>query len=304
MRRLPPLHTLRAFEAAARHESFLRAAEEIHLTPSAVSHQIRSLEENLGITLFHRHPRAVSLTEAGGEFLLTVREALDNLERTVRRLTSDSAERVLTVSAAPVFAMGWLIPRLADFHAAYPDIEVRLDTQLEFVDFAKSDVDLAIRYSASPQAPGLVTHLLFHEQPTVICSPALAEKLKTPDDLRRCTLIHTYTQVGKWRAVLAAAGMTDIDLDRGPHFANDMLALEAAASGLGAAIVNRNVAEIWVAEGRIVIPFELDYCGDHGYHLVYPANAADRPRVVAFRDWLQGIIEGETPADASAVEAG
>lgn len=297
MKRLPPLNTLRAFEAAARHESFLKAAGELHLTPSAVSHQIRTLEEHLGVSLFHRRPRAVSLAEGGRAFWASVRDALDDISRAAERVAADPGGRVLTVSAAPVFAMGWLIPRLADFHSQHPDLEVRLDTSLDLVDLDASDVDVGIRYTASPDFEGLHVELLFHEQPAVICSPAMAAGLSGPGDLRGVTLIHSHTQVGKWRAVLAAAGVDDIDLDRGPRFANDILTLEAAASGLGAAIVNRNVAERWLAEGRVAVPFTLDYSGPHGYYLCYPEHAAGQDKIVAFSDWLREMLAREGPTD-------
>lgn len=293
MRRLPPLNTLRAFEAAARHESFLRAAEELHLTPSAVSHQIRTLEEHLGVDLFYRRPRAVALSQAGRAFAPVVADALDGIARAAERIAADPGGRVLTVTAAPVFAMGWLIPRLVDFHQRHPDYEVRLDTSLELLDLNASDVDVGIRYTTGPDYPGMHVELLFHEQPAVICSPAMARGINGPADLRGVTLIHTRTQVGKWRAVLAAIGVEGIDLERGPHFANDMLALEAAASGLGVAIVNQNVAERWLAEGRIAIPFDLDYTGPQGYYLVYPEAVAAQPKIVAFREWLLALIERE-----------
>lgn len=296
MKRLPPLNTLRAFEAAGRHESFLQAAQELHLTPSAVSHQIRALEEYLGVSLFHRRPRSVSLNDGGRAFWSSVRDALADIGRAAERVASDPGARVLTVSAAPVFAIGWLIPRLAAFHARRPDLEVRLDTSLELLDLDNSDVDLGIRYTARPDFPGLQVELLFHEQPAIVCSPAMAARLEGPEDLRHCPLIHTRTQVGKWRAVLAASGIEDVDLDRGLHFANDMLALEAAANGLGVAIANQNVlSERWFTDGRLTIPFALDYTGPHGYYLCYPEAAAGRDKIVAFRDWLHEVVDQEVP---------
>lgn len=296
MSALPPLNPLRAFEAAARHESFLRAAEELHLTPSAVSHQIRTLEQHLGVSLFHRRPRSVSLSDAGRAFAPTVRDALEDIARAARQIAADPATRVLTVTAAPVFAMGWLIPRLADFHGAHPELDVRIDTSLELLDLTASDIDAAIRYTVNPDYPGLAVELLFHEQPAVICSPGMAQRLRGPEDLRHCPLIHTHTQVGKWRAVLAALGVDGVDLSRGPHFANDMLALEAAASGLGVAIVNQNVvARRWIDEGRIAIPFDLEFSGPHGYYLCYPEAVAESAKIVAFRDWLRGIVGREHP---------
>lgn len=303
MRRLPPLNPLRAFEAAARHESFNRAGEELHVTASAVSHQVRTLEEYLGVTLFHRHPRAVSLTAAGRDFLPPIEDALDRIGLAAERMSRAAADNVLTVSAAPAFAMGWLIPRLIDFQAQRPDIEVRLDTSVTLVDFTRSDVDVAIRHTLNPAGDGLHTHCLFLEELVIACAPVLAGKLRKPEDLPGHTLLHSQTRMGAWRAWASSVGLEELDAVRGPRLANDTMALEAAVSGLGVAIIQRHVAERTIAEGRLVVPFESDYRTSCGYHLVYPASAAERSRVAAFRDWLLAAVEAESAADIPEADA-
>lgn len=295
MRRLPPLNPLRAFEAAARHESFNRAAAELHVTASAVSHQVRALEDYLGVTLFRRHPRAVSLTDGGREFLPPIQEALDRIGVAAERLVRGSGEHMLTISTAPAFALGWLMPRLVDFQLAHPDIEVRLDTSMELVDFATSDVDVAIRHTSNPAAPGLQSDCLFLEELVVVCAPSMAPALNSPRDLEVRNLLHSLTRMGLWRTWLTAAGVTDLDADRGPRLDNDTLTLEAAARGVGVAIVPRQLAEHVIADGRLVMPFEIEYPGRQAYYLVYPEVAAGRPKIVAFRDWLLGALENSDP---------
>ena len=291
MRRLPPLNPLRAFEAAARHEGFNRAADELHVTASAISHQVRTLEEYLGVTLFRRHPRAVSLTDAGREFLPPVRESLDRIGVAAERLVRDCDDQVLTISVAPAFALGWLMPKLVDLQLARPELQVRIDTSIRLVDFATSDVDAAIRHTQTAAAPGLCTHRLFREELVVVCSPELASTLSHPADLAQVTLLQSEHHMGRWRTWLAAAGVTEADPERGPRLDNDTLALEAAARGLGAAIVQLQVAQQAIGEQRLAMPFDVGYTGPHGYFLVYPENAAERPKIAAFREWLLATLD-------------
>lgn len=301
---LPPLNALRAFEAAARFESFNLAAEQLNVTPSAISHQIKSLEAILGVTLFHRRTRAVRLTDAGRDFLPSVHGAFEQLRTAVARINPPRQARVLTVSAAPIFAMGWLIPRLADFRTAHPDIDVRLDTALELVDFATSDVDVAIRYTAKPKREGLVVHWLFRGDPVVVCAPGVAAELENPEDLHRVPLLHSSTSLGNWRAWLASADITGINSEQGPRFDNDTLALEAAMNGLGVAIAHRETAARWIEKGHLVAPFNISVPGHHGYHLVYPEAAGDHHKVAAFREWLLRILAEEDVAPQAQDGAG
>lgn len=307
MKRLPPLNALRSFEAAARFESFNKAAGQLHVTPSAVSHQIRTLEEYLGVDLFRRRPREVRLTEAGHTFLPPVRDALEQIATAAEHLMRRPESATLVVSAAPSFAIGWLVPRLTDFHAAHPEIEVRIDTSVEFVDFLDSDVDVCVRYTASPHFEGLRSHLLFREELVPVCSPRLVRGdggLREPADLAGVTLLHSLSRTGQWRAWLTAAGAGDVPTDQGPRFPNDAIAVEAAASGLGVALANRTVIERQLAEGRVVAPFDLGYSSDAGYYIVYPESAAHDTRIVAFRDWLLGVVAARgNAADVAATGA-
>lgn len=294
MRHLPPLNALRAFEAAARHESFNRAAGELHVTPSAVSHQIKTLEEFLGVELFHRRPREVRLSDAGRELLPPVRDALEQIRAAAERVSGRQAGSTLTVSAAPSFVIGWLVPRLPDFQATHPGIEVRLDTAPHQVDFRSSDVDACVRYAAVGADFGDVrTHWLFGEELVPVCSPAMVGEsgiLRTPQDLERVTLLHSFTRAGQWQSWLRAAGVEGIDAKKGPRFSTDSIAVEAAAVGLGVALASRTVVARQLAEGRVVIPFDVSYCHEYGYYLVYPDSSEDDPRVAAFRDWLLASV--------------
>lgn len=305
VRRLPPLNALRAFEAAARFESFNRAAGELHVTPSAVSHQIRTLEAFLGVALFRRGAREVRLTEAGRGFLPPVRDALEQIAGAAAHVTRRSETGTLVVSAAPSFAINWLVPRLAEFHTAHPEIEVRLDTSVELVDFRASDVDVCVRYTARPHFEGLRAHLLLHEELVPVCSPRQAEgRLRAPADLAGMRLLHSRSRTGQWRAWLAAAGVDHIPADRGPRFPDDAHAVEAAASGLGVALANPAVIERHLAEGRVVAPFEMGYCSDAGYYIVYPESAERDPRIAAFRDWLLGVVARHGAAAVVAATEG
>ncbi len=292
-RRLPPLPGLRAFEAVARLLSFRRAAEELCVTKSAVSHQIQALEDFLGARLLSRDTREVALTEAGQTFLPEVQAALERLAAAVARLRSRARSGPLTISLLPTFAVRWLIPRLADFHRRHPGIDVRLHTSLEAVDFAHSDIDLAVRYGRGDW-PGLHCDRLLAESLLPVCSPALLNgpvPLKEPADLARHTLLHNSAHPDEWMLWLTAAGVTGIDLERGPSFAYSELLLRAAAEGLGVAMARRHLVEEDLAAGRLVAPFKFAYARGCRYWLVCPTEALRDPRVAAFREWLLAQID-------------
>ncbi|MFQ6021798.1 MAG: transcriptional regulator GcvA [Acidiferrobacterales bacterium] len=288
MQRLPPLNAIHTFEAAARHLSFHRAAEELHVTPSAVSHQIRSLEDFLGVRLFHRLPRQVVLTTEGQAYLPPIRAALDQIKAATERVVGGTGP--LTMTVAPPFATGWLVPRLSRFQAQNPDIEVRLSlvTSTELVDFARSDVDLAIR-SGRGNWPGLSSHRLIGEELVPVCSPALLEglhPLKRPEDLRNFTLLHALPRITQWQMWVNAAGVTGVDVYRGPKFHNTPLALDAALAGLGIAIADRRLVARELESGRLIQPFDIVLPSESAYYLVYPEETADNPKIAAFRGWL------------------
>lgn len=288
-RRLPPLNAVHTFEAAARHLSFYHAAEELHVTPSAVSHQVRSLETFLGVRLFHRLTRQVALTEAGQAYLPAIRAALDQIKLATERIQSGRESGPLTMNVAPPFA-GWLVPRLPLFQVAQPDIEVRLNlvNSTELIDFSRSDVDVVIRYGEVDR-PNLANHRLISEQLVPVCSPILLDgssPLQQPEDLQNVTLLHALPRLGQWKIWLNAAGVSGVDAARGPKFHNTPLTLDAALAGLGVAIADKRLVTKELESGRLVIPFDIPLSGESAYYLIHPEDQTDNPKIAAFRDWL------------------
>ncbi len=298
-RNLPPLNSLRAFEAAARHLSFTKAAEELHVTPAAISHQIKGLEEQLGVPLFRRLTRALRLTEAGQAALPPLRDGFDKLADAVDLLRAHEQSGALTVSVGPSFAAKWLVPRLDRLRTAHPDLEVRLDATDQLADFQRDNVDLAIRYG-NGRYPGLEVERLLSEEIFPVCSPKLLDgpkPLAQPDDLRHHTLIHLDwdledVNAPSWRMWLLAAGIHDIDFTRGPVFSMMSLALQAAIEAHGVALASSVLVAGDLAAGRLVMPFDLSVCDpvDFAYHIVVPKRTANLPKVAAFRSWLRSEI--------------
>jgi LysR family glycine cleavage system transcriptional activator len=292
-RRLPPLNALRAFEAVARHLSMKLAADELHVTPAAVSHQIKGLERHLGVTLFRRLNRALLLTDEGQLCLPGVREGFERLARAMDPLRARERRSVLVASVAPSFATRWLVPRLDRLAAAHPDLELRITAEMSLADFRRDDVDVGIRFGAG-QYPGLRADKLFSDTVVPMCSPRLTagrRALRRPADLLRYTLLHddslnADSTAPDWASWLKAAGVDDPNPYRGPHFNQTDHALQAAINGLGVVLSRRTIAESDFAEGRLVAPFDLDLPLSFAYHLVCPELLADRPKVVAFREWL------------------
>lgn len=291
-RRPPLLNALRAFEASARHLSFTKAADELGVTPAAVSHQIRQLEDYLGMPLFRRLTRAVLLTDAAQACLPTLREGFDRLAEAVAILQSADRAGILTVSVAPSFAGKWLLPRIERFTSAHPDIDVRISANMAVVDFRSDQVDVAIRFGRG-NYEGLSVDKLFSESVTPMCSPALQRKrpLRTPQDLETHTLIHDDSAyvIGPtpdWRMWLKMAGVANVDADRGLRFSFAEHALQAAIDGLGVVLGRRSLASADLAGGRLVTPFALSLPIEFAYYLVRPAFEDDRPKVALFRDWI------------------
>ena len=294
-RRLPPLNALRAFEAAGRHLSFTKAAAELHVTPAAVSHQVKALEDTLGVKLFRRLTRGLLLTDAGQALLPGLGKGFDGLAAAVEGLSGLEDGGVLTVSVLQSLAAKWLVPRLDRFHDAHPDIDLRVSSATRLVDFARDDVDLAIRYGLG-RWPGLRADLLRTEELFPVCSPALLEgphPLKQPDDLRHHTLLHDESWkvvfIGafpEWSAWLEAAGVGDIDATHGPGMSPSAMVIQAALDGQGVALGRSVLVEADLADGRLVKPFEPTIPLDYAYYVVCPESAAERPKVAAFRQWI------------------
>ncbi|MEE8533201.1 MAG: transcriptional regulator GcvA [Alphaproteobacteria bacterium] len=290
-RRLPPLNALRAFEAAARHLSFTHAAEELNVTQAAISHQVKALEERLGVQLFRRLNRALLLTDAGQAYLPPVRDAFDRLDEATERLFSHDSRGALTVSVLPSVAAKWLVPRLGRFRESHPDIDVRIDANMHLTDFSREDVDVALRYGGG-KWPGLRADRLMTEDFFPVCSPALLEgpvPLRTPEDLRHHTLLHDDNRTD-WTVWFLAAGIEGGDPTRGPGFTDSSLVLQAAAEGQGVALGRSALAAVDLAAGRLVKPFDISLPATFAYYLVCPETTAERPKVVAFREWLFGEV--------------
>ncbi|WNK00622.1 transcriptional regulator GcvA [Thalassospiraceae bacterium LMO-JJ14] len=293
MERLPPLNGLRAFEAAARHLSFSRAAEELFVTPAAISHQIKGLEDYLGVTLFRRMPRAVMLTDDAQLILPLVSEGFDKLAQAATLLKESESSGVLTVSSAPTFAQKWLLEHLEDFTDAYPDINVRLDARLDTVDFDRDGVDVAIRLGAG-KYPGMRVHQLFDEQVTPVCHPKYLDgphALKSPEDLRHHTLLHVdwgniNAPFPDWQMWLASVGVEDVDYTRGPVFTVEGMAIDAAARGTGVALASTYAVADDIKAGRLMAPFDRRLTSEISYWVVAPERSADQPKVKAFREWI------------------
>ena len=296
-RRLPPLNALRAYEAAARHLSFTKAAQELNVTQAAISHQVKALEERLGVTLFRRMNRALLLTDEGQGYLPAVREAFDIIDKATARLLAHERTGALVVSCMPSFGAAWLVRRLGHFRAAHPDIDVRLDPSVPLVDFGREDVDIAIRYG-SGDWPGLAVDRLMTEDVVPVCSPELlagSHPLATPGDLRHHTLLHDEGQAD-WRNWLLAAGVEGVDPSRGITFTDSSMVVQAAVAGQGVALARSALAADDLVAGRLVRAFDISLPVEYAYYVVYPEAYLERPKVVAFRDWIlaEAAREGET----------
>ncbi len=299
-RRLPPLNALRAFEAAGRRASMSAAADELSVTPAAVSHQIKALEEYFGIALFHRAVRSVRLTDRGAALLPYLSDGLDMWVEGCRKLEALDDAAPLVISSAPVFAGKWLLPQLSSFNALYPDITVRLDGSLSLVDFNNDGVDAAIRFGSGPY-PDLHVDQLISKDVVPVCSPALLEgehPLLTPGDLVYHTLIHIdwnaipLTQP-TWAMWLRTAGVHGVDASKGPVVNSDGLAVDGALDGGGVILVSEFLVRRDLSSGRLIKPFDLVLPSDHWYWFVCPPENLERPKVRAFRDWLLETVERE-----------
>lgn len=291
MRRLPPLNALRAFEAAARQLSFTKAAGELHVTQAAISHQIKALEEWLGMPLFKRQNRSLLLTDAGQAYLPPLREALDRIQDATDKLRERDKSGALTVSTFTSFAAKWLVPRLGRFATAHPDVEVRLAINDALMDFGSEALDVGIRYGRGDWK-GLRAERLMTEVVFVVCSPRLLEgpvPLKRPEDLRRHTMLHDDLPED-WDTWLEAAGVGAIKARRDLAFNHSEMVLQAAIDGLGVALGRSVLVADDLATGRLIKPFDLELPTQAAYYFVCPEGSQDRPKVKAFRDWVTAEV--------------
>jgi LysR family glycine cleavage system transcriptional activator len=283
-RSLPPLNALRAFEAAARELSFKRAAAELHVTEGAISHQVRALEDAVGVKLFVRLHRGLRLSEAGARYAPALQAAFDALDAATRALAPKRGGRArLRVSALPSFAASWLVPRLGAFHARHPRIDLALHSSAELADLARDPVDVAIRYGRGDY-PGLHVEPLMTDAIAPVASPRLA--LTRPDQLRRHTLLHDGTSAG-WRDWLAAAGVRGVDAERGLSFDDSGQLVQAAVAGHGVALARLRLAEADLRAGRLVQPFAAAQPAPFAYYVACLPARAEEPAIRAFRRFLQ-----------------
>ena len=295
--RLPSLNGLRAFEAAARHLSFTQAASELNVTQTAISHQIRRLEEELGIRLFIRKNRALALTPQARDYLPGVRAAFNDLRLATDRLLRKDDDRVLTISTLASLAAKWLLPRLSSFQETHPRIDVRITTSTSLVDFKSGDVDAAIRYGRG-HWPGVRAQWLMADELFPVCSPSLLrgdKPLRCPEDLAHHTLLHTSGGYDDdWRLWLTAAGLpADISKRPGPSFDLILMTVQAALDGIGVAMGRTSYVQEDIARSRLVVPFRIALPADAGFYLVSPEGRADPPKLHAFRDWLTASAQNK-----------
>jgi LysR family glycine cleavage system transcriptional activator len=294
-RRLPPLNAIRAFDAAARSLSFKAAGDELNVTPGAISHQIVSLENALGVRLFERLHRKVELTASGRLLMNEIGPALERIARAAQ-IVSASDERVLRLKLPPTFAIRWFIPRLAGFHALHPDISVQVTTSHDPVDFEREQIDAAIWWGDGIRR-GLEGVRLFRERLVPVCAPRLAAEIGeeggevSPGALSRNVLLHSFRRPDDWRRWFAAAGLAGIELDRLLVFENSSLTYQGAIDGLGIAIAQQALIREDIAAGRLVIANALTVETGAAYFLTYPRERADLSRIRALHAWGVSVAE-------------
>ncbi len=293
MKKLPPLKALQAFESAGRHLSFTAAAAELHVTPGAISQQIRQLEAFLEIRLFKRLNRAIVLTDAGQLFLPQISAGFERFSEAMELIRAQDEGGPLTITSAPSFVSKWLIPRLSRFKSMHPGINVRLDSSDRLVDFIHEDIDVGIRFGDG-EYPELETLYLFSFDLIPVCSPELMRRgrgLRTVADLAEHTLLHSnYDELDPgwpdWAMWLRVVGADAVDADVGIYFNQSDLLFQAALDGQGVALIASVIAEPEIASGRLVQPFSLRLPVKFNYHLVTSPHKAQLSKVAAFRDWI------------------
>jgi LysR family glycine cleavage system transcriptional activator len=311
--RLPSLNALRAFEASARNRSFRRAADELAVTPAAISHQIKGLEEYLGAKLFRRAKRTLMLTEAGQTLLPGIRKGFAAFNAAMAEFGHHDETGFLTIALTPSFAAKWLVHRIEHFNIAHPEVDIRMTTSLALVDYVREGIEIGVRYGRGDYEGLESEHLLSHEMQPV-CSPRLLEgdrRLETPEDLVDFTLLHDDGQRGEeavpgWAMWLKAAGVTGVtglDASRGLRFDTAGEAQNAALAGVGVALGRTTLVSDDIDAGRLVYPFDLVLPSGFGYWIVYTEDSIKRPKVKAFRTWLKAEAAAYEKAHNKAAAA-
>lgn len=294
---LPPLNALRAFEAAARHSSFVKAGDELFVTPAAISHQVKQLEKHIGMPLFHRQHRGLELSDAGQQLLPELTRGFGHMERGVGALTAEGISGKLTIRVLPSFASLWLLPRLSRFIESHPEIQVSISARQQRPEIIGKDADIGIFYGMG-KYPGLHTQLLMQEDVFPVCSPGLLNKapLRRFSDLENHTLLHDIDTnddepAQTWRRWLRDANLHNVDAERGVKFSNSVLLTEAAAYGQGVALGRTALVKEYLESGRLVRPLKDTKPADYAYHVVTTEGNAKKPRIQAFINWLEDETE-------------
>lgn len=295
-RKLPPLNALRAFEAAARHLSFTRAADELFVTQAAISHQVKALEDHLGIKLFKRLNRALMLSDEGQRYYPAVRDGLDQLANATEQLLKSDRDGLLTVSTTPSFASLWLVPRIQNFTRKYPEIDVRIAAEDRVVDFDRDDVDCAIRYGKGGWSNLFQTKLM-DEKHFPVCSPHYLARypgLTEPRALKNHTLLHDYAIISKeetWEHWLKKANATEVNASRGPKFSHTHMVIQACIAGEGIAIGRTTMIQAELDSGRLVPLFDVVVENDTTAFFVCKPKTEEKYKISVFRDWLLSEIK-------------
>jgi LysR family transcriptional regulator, glycine cleavage system transcriptional activator len=285
-KRLPPLNSLRVFESAARHLSFTRAADELFVTQAAVSHQIKVLEEFLGLQLFRRRNRSLLLTEEGQSYFLELKDIFSSLQEATHRVLERSDKGALTISLPPSFAIQWLVPRLTDFNQQQPDIDVRIKAVDKDEGSLIEDVDVAIYYGKGNWS-GLHADKLYQEFLIPLCSPLLlnSKPLVKLDDLAQHTLLHDSSR-REWKQFVRENSLNNVNVNHGPIFSHSAMVLQAAVHGQGVALGNNVLAQPEIEAGRLVAPFDKVLMTDNAFYVVCHEKQADVGRIATFRNWM------------------
>lgn len=292
MDRLPQIAALRSFEVASRCLSFTQAARELNVTQGAVSHQVKGLEDLLGVKLFHREHQKLRLTESGQGYLTFVRESIDRLKAGADFLVARENSGVLTVSVSPNFASKWLVNRMVTFNRSYPDIDLRITASMQHVDFGSSDVEMAVRHG-SGDWPNLHVTKLTREEIFPVCSPEflrVASNLRTPQDLKHHILLNDDSR-NDWPLWFTAAGLDAEEITIGPRFDQTNIVIDAAIAGLGVALARSALAAHDIRTGKLVRLFDVSLPAPYGYFVVSPKATAAQDKIVRFRNWLVSEAE-------------
>jgi len=293
--KLPPLNALRAFEVTARHMSLKSAADELCVTPSAISQMLKALELHLGVTLFKRVNRGIFLTDAGQGYLPPVRNAFRQIADATRRVAASGDAGILTVSVSPFFAAAWLVPRLKDFQDAHPELDLQVMASKALVDFSRDGVDVAVRHGLG-RYPGLRSERMFAVELVPVAAPALAARFGAPTapvELTRWPHVHDAGRKD-WHLWFQAQGIDEIGSPRGPAFDDSGLLLKAVLAGQGAGLLPAALVVPDLVEGRLVKLADVIWPEAYAYYLIYPEISHERPKLAAFRTWILNAVADES----------